>query len=39
LRHELIEAKLMKRNGNSYPTAHKHACRLQSSTKPLKEKY
>jgi hypothetical protein len=39
LRHELIEAKLMKRNGNGYPAAHKHACRLQSSTKPLKEKY
>jgi len=38
LRHELIEHRLMEK-GMSYPTAHKHACRLQSSTKPLREKY
>lgn len=31
LRHELVEARDMKCNGHSYPTAHKIACRKQSS--------
>ena len=39
LRHEIIENKLMKNNGHSYPTAHRRSCRLQSSHKPLREKY
>ena len=39
LRHEIIEDRLMRNKGMKYKTAHKHACRLQSSTKPLKEKY
>lgn len=39
LRHEIIEDRLMRHKGMKYKTAHKHACRLQSSTKPLKEKY
>ena len=39
LRHEIIEDKLMQEKGLKYKTAHKHACRLQSSLKPLKEKY
>ena len=39
LRHEIIEQNLMSKKKMSYPVAHKHSCRLQSSTKPLKEKY
>lgn len=39
LRHEIIEDKLMQGGHMKYKTAHKHACRLQSGFKPLKEKY
>lgn len=39
LRHEIIEDKLMQEKKLPYHKAHKIACKLQSSTKPLKEKY
>lgn len=39
LRHEIIEDKIMRERKYNYPTAHKHACRLQSNRSFLKEKH